>query len=150
MMPTVNSWHRSFLTKDAFILGSWVALVHSYWQVRELENVLLVSFEQMKADQPAVIRQVAELMGVELSPQVFTLVDDKSRFQYMQSIGYKFDPPPVVPWSSSSRRMMRKGKSGASSELLTAEQQRQIDDFCRSALRDMGSDFPYDEQFVRA
>ena len=45
---------------------------------------------------------------------------------------------------------MRKGESGASSELLTEQQQRQIDDFCRSALQEMGSDFPYDELSVSA
>jgi hypothetical protein len=150
LMPNVKAWHRSFMTKDAFILGSWVELLDSYWQVRDLENVLLVSFEQMKVDQPAVIRQVAEFMGVELSPPVFNLVDDKSHFKYMKSIGHKFDPPRILPWSSSNRRMMRKGESGASSELLTKEQQRQIDDFCRSGLRDLGSDFPYDDFFVHA
>jgi hypothetical protein len=150
MMPSVKSWHASFLTKDAFVMGSWAAHVHGYWQVRDLENVFVVGFEQMKADQPAVIRQVAEFLGVELSPQAFTLVDEKSRFKYMKNVGHKFDPPPVVPWSSTSRMMLRKGESGASSELLTAQQQRQIDDYCRSALQEMGSDFPYDEWFVSA
>jgi hypothetical protein len=104
----------------------------------------------MKADQPAVIRQVADFMGVELLPQAFTLVDEKSRFKYMKSIGYKFSAPPVVPWSSSNATMLRKGKSGASSELLTEQQQCEIDDFCRSALQEMGSDFPYDEWFISA
>jgi hypothetical protein len=150
MMPTVKSWHTLFLTKDAFIHGSWAAHLHSYWQVRDLENVLLVSFEQMKTDQPAVIHRVADFMGVKLTPQVFTLVDEKSCFKYMKSVGYKFDPPPILPWSSSSTMMLRKGESGASSELLTEQQQRQIDDFCRSALQEMGSDFPYDELFVSA
>lgn len=150
MMPTVKSWYTSFLTKDAFVFGSWAAHLHSYWQVRDLENVLLLSFEQLKADQPAAIRQVADFMGVELTPEAFKLVDEKSHFKYMKSIGYKFDPPPIMPWSSPNRMMLRKGESGASSELLTEEQQRQIDDFCRSTLQEMGSDFPYGDMFVSA
>jgi hypothetical protein len=150
MMPTVKSWHASFLTNDSFVLGSWPAHLNSYWQVRDLENVLLISFEQMKADQSAVIRDVASFMGVALTPQAFKLVDDKSRFKYMKNIGYKFDPPPIVPWSSPKRMMLRRGESGTSSELLTEQQQRQIDDFCRSALQEMGSDFPYDDLFVSA
>jgi hypothetical protein len=44
-------------------------------------------------------------------------------------------------------KMIRKGQSGASSELLTLEQQRRIDDYCRAELKRLGSDFPYDEMF---
>jgi hypothetical protein len=44
--------------------------------------------------------------------------------------------------------MMRKGASGGSSELLTPEQQLQIDDYCRRELGRLGCDFPYDAAFV--
>ena len=43
--------------------------------------------------------------------------------------------------------MMRRGQSGASSELLTPEQQRRIDDHCRAELKRLGCDFPYDASF---
>lgn len=148
MMPTIKSWLKAFLTEDGFILGSWAAHVHSCWQVRDRENVLFLTFEQLKADQPAVIRQVADFMGVKLTPETFKLVDEKSHFKYMKRIGHKFDPPQLVPWSSPKSTMLRKGKSGASSELLTKEQQHQIDAFFRSALQQIGSDFPYDDMFV--
>ena len=41
--------------------------------------------------------------------------------------------------------MMRRGKQGASSELLSAEQQQRIDEHFRAELAELGSDLPYDE-----
>jgi hypothetical protein len=44
--------------------------------------------------------------------------------------------------------MIRKGESGSSAELITAEQQAQIDWHMREALRQQGCDVPYDQMFV--
>ena len=41
--------------------------------------------------------------------------------------------------------MMRKGSQADSSELLTLEQQRRIDEHFMSELQRLGSDFPYEE-----
>lgn len=150
MMPSINTWLQTFLMADTFFMGSWAENVDSYWQVRERDNVLLVTFEQMKADQRAIIQQVTDLMGVELTPEEFNLVDEKSHFRYMKTISEKFDPPKTTPWIDGDAQLIRSGKSGASSELLTVEQQRQIDDFCRAELQRLGSDFPYDEMFELA
>jgi hypothetical protein len=43
--------------------------------------------------------------------------------------------------------MMRRGASGSSGELLTPDQQRRIDDHCRSELARVGCDFPYDDLY---
>ncbi len=40
---------------------------------------------------------------------------------------------------------MRKGKQGASNELLTPERQNAIDAACKAELQRLGSDLPYDE-----
>ena len=147
MMPSIKTWLQTYLTTDAFFMGSWAENTHSFWQVRERENVLLVTFEQMKADQRAIIQQVTDFIGVELTPEEFNLVDKKSHFRYMKAQSHKFDPPKFLPWAADERQLIRSGKSGASSELLTLEQQRQIDDFCRAELQRLGSDLPYDEMF---
>jgi hypothetical protein len=44
--------------------------------------------------------------------------------------------------------MIRSGKSGASEELLTKEQQDAVDRRCLAELERLGSDFPYAELFA--
>jgi hypothetical protein len=41
--------------------------------------------------------------------------------------------------------MIRKGSQGGSSELLSRERQREIDEHFRAELRELGSDLPYDD-----
>ena len=43
--------------------------------------------------------------------------------------------------------MMRSGKSGQSAELLTTKQQAPIDRLFSAKLKQLKSDFPYDEMF---
>ena len=69
---------------------------------------------------------------------------EKSSFAYMKSMGEKFKPPALTPWSSPNRQMIRRGVSGGSSELLSPEQQDFIDTTCRAELARIGSDFAYD------
>ena len=42
-------------------------------------------------------------------------------------------------------RMMRKGKSTGGREALDDDYRRTLDDACRAYLRELGSDFPYDD-----
>ena len=87
-------------------------------------------------------------MNVDLSAAELAEVERRASFAYMKSVGFKFEPGQVVPWGSSEY-MIRKGTSGAAGELLTPEQQRRIDDYCRGELVRLGCDFPYDEAFGR-
>jgi hypothetical protein len=41
--------------------------------------------------------------------------------------------------------MMRKGTQGGSSELLSREQQQEMDRYFMAELKRLGSDFPYEE-----
>jgi hypothetical protein len=68
----------------------------------------------------------------------------------MKTHADKFDPQTSSLLSSNKAQMIRTGKSGTSSELLSIEQQRHIDDYCRAELQRLGSDFPYDEMFTVA
>jgi len=62
----------------------------------------------------------------------------------MHRVDAKFANWRIVPWRGTGT-MVRRGAQGGSSELLSLEQQRRIDDYCRAELRRLGSDFPYEE-----
>jgi hypothetical protein len=88
-------------------------------------------------------------MGVALSAEERAAVIERSTFGHMKLIGQKFDAP-GAPWASGQGAMMRRGERGASGELLSAEQQRRIDDYWRAELERIGCDFPYDAAFGTA
>lgn len=86
-------------------------------------------------------------MNVELSEDQFNKVVEKSSFNYMKTNNSKFDPP---AWDAGHVPMVRSGKSGNSKELLSADAQQQIDEYCLQKLAEIGSDFPYRELYVNA
>jgi hypothetical protein len=62
----------------------------------------------------------------------------------MKKIDHKFRPWRLIPWGKPPA-MMRKGAQGGSSELLTPQQQRDIDAYFIAELKRLGSDLPYEE-----
>jgi hypothetical protein len=145
-MPSVANWLDTYLSPHT-ALGSWAEHLQSYWLVRHRPNVLFLTYEQMRADLPAAVDKIASLMGVELTVEERDAVVERSTFEHMKKIGHKFDPA-GAPWMSSRGAMMRRGERGKSGELLSAADQRRVDDYWRAELRKLGSDFPYDEAFA--
>ena len=62
----------------------------------------------------------------------------------MKSIDERFAPFHGAPWRSKTF-MMRSGEQGASSALLTPQQQLEMDTVFIAELQKLGSDLHYDE-----
>ena len=145
LMPTVDAWLDAYLSPDT-AFGSWARHLASGWRLRSSGNVLFLTYENMRADLPAAVDKIAAFMGVALEPEQRAAVIERSTFAYMKKIGHKFDAP-GAPWAKAGGAMMRRGQSGTSAELISAAQQRRIDDYWRGQLAGLGCDFPYDAQF---
>ena len=55
-----------------------------YWSRREEKNILFLTFEEMKADLPAVIRKVAGFLDQKLSPTQVSHLADHLSFNKMK------------------------------------------------------------------
>lgn len=148
LMPTPAQWLDLFLSPHT-PCGSWARHVDSGWRRRHEDNVLFLTYEDMKADLPAAVGQIAALMRVELSATEFASVVEQSSFAHMKAIDHKFDMI-ELPWTRPRGAMVRRGDRGSAGEMLDAAQMRRIDDYWRRELLQLGSDFPYDERFGRA
>ncbi|TNE46014.1 MAG: sulfotransferase domain-containing protein [Deltaproteobacteria bacterium] len=142
---SVEDWLDIFTSSDA-LSQAWAEHTTSFWQWRERSNVLVMTFREMRKDPEDTVRQIADLMGVSLTPKQFEKVSEKSSFGYMKKHNRKFAPP-WLPWVKSPTAMIRSGKSGASGELLSPEQKEHIDHHSRKAVLSILPDFPYDEVF---
>lgn len=149
MMPSVDTWLELYLSPD-FLLGSWAEHVASMWTVRDFDNVLVVSYHDMKRDPQAIIGQVVDFLGVQLTAEELERVSYFSSFAYMKSVDMKFHPGPGIPLAPATGNLIRNGKSGRSSEMLSVEQQRRIDSYMRAEIKKLVSDFPYDDLFQLA
>ena len=143
--PSVDTWFKLFLSDDFLMGGSWAANAAGYWAQRHRPNVLVLSFKSMKRDLHGTVRKIADFLNVRAGEDAIEEVCRKSTFDYMKSIDEKFGVWKQVPWRSETP-MMRKGTQGGSSELLSPERQREMDEYFMAELKRLGSDLPY-EQF---
>ena len=146
MTPSVANFVEYFLS-PAFQFCAWPLFLDGYWRVRDRENVLFLTYEEMKRDLPGTVRRIAAFLNVALSEDEQNAVTRQASFDRMKKIEHKFETGMLVPWSQPRGAMMRRGQHGASNELLTPGLQQRIDDHCRAELKRQGCDFPYDQAF---
>lgn len=140
---TPEYWVEKFL-KNQVPGGWWAQHTAGWWALREKPNVHIVSYNDLKADSSGEIDRISEFLGIELSPEQRQQVIEKSSFDYMKTINHKFSP---IIGNTDRIDIVRAGKTGEGRALFTTEQLARVDAFCKSELKRLGSDFPYDEMF---
>jgi len=92
-----EEWYRS---PELMWWGTWPDHVRGWWdRAARDQNVLFLYFEDMKRDLPAVVRRVADFLGVApLNPEELAQVVEKCGFAYMQQHQENFEmhPPHIL------------------------------------------------------
>ena len=143
--------HEQFLFPEP-TKGYWNHLL-SWWSQRQNENVLLLSFEEMKRDLPQTIRAVAQFIGVELDDELYDIVSAQSSFEFMKQHQDRFDDRLMrdrseligqLPTGSDSSKV-RAGKVGGHTSELTPELDKQLDDIWQEVIQPAIGFNSYDE-----
>ncbi|XP_005414989.1 PREDICTED: 3-alpha-hydroxysteroid sulfotransferase-like [Chinchilla lanigera] len=64
--------------------GSWFEHIRGWLSMRERENVLVVSYEELKKDTRVTVEKICEFLGKKLKPEEIDLVLKYSSFQFMK------------------------------------------------------------------
>jgi len=74
---------------DAFLTGSiywdWFSHIVSYWKYRHLSNLLLVHYNDLKADSRSEIRRIAKFCNIVLDEKQLDNVVEHSSFEWMRN-----------------------------------------------------------------
>jgi len=144
---TFEQWYSDIFVHGPLV-DAWCEHTASWWAERERDNVHILPFKALKDDLDGHVRNVAGWMKVDLSDEEHAAVVEKCSFKWMKANGEKFNPPPFPIVGTTGTEMVRSGKAGNSGELLSVEQQAEVDSVCIEKLNALGSDFPYQEWFT--
>ena len=121
--------------------GYWQHL-RSWWSQRHADNVLLLTYEGMKADLPGTVRTVAQFIGIALDAELFDIVVRQSSLPFMLAHKDKFDDrlmrehseklADLPPGSDSAK--VRKGEVGAHRYELPDAISQQLDEIWREEI----------------
>lgn len=112
--------------------------VLSWWNHRVDDNVLIVKYEDMKADLQAVVRKIASFIGQPLTSDVVDKIVNKATFDTM-----KKDPNANHSWTAKLRLpgkepFMRRGVVGDWRNWLTDDQSHRVDQLYVNQLLSAG------------
>lgn len=95
--------------------------VRSWWAIRDLPNVKLVHFENLKRDMPGEIRRIATFLEIPIDEKRWPGIVERCTFDYMKAHAANSAPLGGALWEGGAETFINKGTNGRWRDLLTAE-----------------------------
>ena len=130
----VVQYFHEWLTGGGLPLGvSFWEHVQGWYNARHLPNVLLVHFNDLKADLPGQMRRIAAFLGIEIDESRFQAMIEHCGIDYMRR---EASAAPVLDmiFKNGSTTFFNKGTNGRWKDVLTAADLRKYDEVVRANL----------------
>lgn len=122
VLPTYSSWDKffkDFMSGDV-IYGSYFDYARGWEKHIDDGNVLVLTFEDMKADLPAELRKISDFYGLNLTDEQIQQVQEKTTFKSMKEKSGDTH-------GKLGNVFFRKGEIGDWKSLFTEEQSKEVD-----------------------
>ncbi len=110
-----------WLNEDGFPAWSLWENVRTWWAVRDLPNVMLIHFNDLKADMPGEMRRIAKFLDIDVAQETWPAIIEHCSFDYMKSHADKVAPLGGAPWKGGAKTFINKGSNGRWRDALTTE-----------------------------
>jgi aryl sulfotransferase len=134
---SIRDYFLEWLEGDGYPFWSFWENVRSWWAIRDLPNLRLVHFNDLKADLPGEIRRLAAFLGVTLDEAKLPAILEHCSIEWMRAHGDQTVPLGGAIFDGGAERFLHKGTNGRWRDTLTP------DDIARyeaAALRELGPD----------
>jgi aryl sulfotransferase len=80
------------MARDGYPFWSFWDNVRTWWQIRDLPNVRLVHFSELKRDLPGTIRQIARFLQIPVNESHWSAILEHCSFEWMKQNATKSVP----------------------------------------------------------
>jgi aryl sulfotransferase len=119
--PEIVQYFREWLDGDGFPLSDLWGNYQSWWDARHLPNVLLVHFNNLKADLPSEMRRIADFLNIEIGEALWQTLVEHCTFDYMKRNVSTLAPMLDMVFKGGGGDFIYKGTNGRWRDLLTKE-----------------------------
>ncbi|XP_012787990.2 sulfotransferase 2A1-like [Sorex araneus] len=128
------------------LYGSWFDHTHGWMPLRDRENFLLLSYEELKRDTKRIIQKICQFLGMELGPEALDSVLENSSFEAMKRNKMSnYSLLDGITFDLKISPMMRKGVAGDWKNHLTVAQAETFDEIYQEKMKDLPPAlFPWD------
>ncbi len=117
----VVPYFRRWLDKDGYPFWSLWENVRSWWAVRDLPNVLLVHYANLKRDLPGQMRRIARFLDIKVEKDAWPAIIEHCSFDYMKRNAEDVAPLGGVVFEGGGKSFINQGTNGRWREQLAKE-----------------------------
>jgi aryl sulfotransferase len=132
---SIHEYYQQWFEKDGYPFWPFWENIRSWWAIRKLPNVKLVHFNQMKADLPGSILEIARFLDVPIDEAKFSAIVEHCTFDYMKAHAELAAPVGGIFWEGGAKTFIHKGTNGRWRDTLTPEESKAYE---AKALAELG------------
>jgi aryl sulfotransferase len=137
---SILEYFRDWFEKNGYPFWPFWENIKSWWDIRDLPNVMLLHYAQLKGDMPGQIRQIADFLDIAIDESKWSMILKHCSFNYMKLHASKSVPLGGLFWDGGSQTFINQGKNGRWKNILTEED---IAKYEETALRNLGQECSY-------
>jgi len=131
----LRTYFHEWLETSAFMGADFFDVTRGWWEVRDLPNVYLLHYQNLKDDLAGQVRRLADFLETELDAALLDKVLEHVSFDHMKKHADEMFPD--LPLKGGGRDFINKGTNGRWREILTAEDNIEYE---ARALAELGAD----------
>jgi aryl sulfotransferase len=133
--PDIRRYFLTWLEKDGFPLWPFWENISTWWAARDLPNVRLIHFNDLKRDLEGEMRKIAEFLECEVPEARWPQIVEHCSFEWMKAHAENVTPLGGAIFEGGASRFVHKGTNGRWRDVLTAED---VAAYERRAVRELG------------
>lgn len=118
----IKQYYHDWLDKDGYPWWSLWENASSWWAIRELPNVMLIHFEDLKRDMEGEIRNIATFLGIPIQESKWADIVSHCSFDYMKANATESVPLGGIFWEGGAKTFIHKGINGRWRDVLSEDE----------------------------
>ena len=131
---SITQYFNDWLDRDGHPFWPFWENIRSWWEIRELPNVYLLHFANLKADMPGEIRDLARFLEIPINEDSWEDILLHCSFDYMKANAQKSVPLGGAFWDGGAKTFMHKGVNGVWAAVLSDEENERYESTAISEL----------------
>jgi aryl sulfotransferase len=133
---SVRQYFLDWMDRDGHPFWPFWENVAGWWAARDLPNLMLLHFEELRADLPRQMRRIAAYLDIPIDEARFPTMVEHCSFTWMKANATKSTPLGGAIWDRGAEVFINKGTNGRWRDVLTAEDINRYEATAREKLGD--------------
>ncbi|XP_068081820.1 luciferin sulfotransferase [Anabrus simplex] len=141
---SLDDFAEAFMSESVVYWDPFWKNTLDFWNMRNEENVLVNSYEEMKKDLPGIIRKTAKFLGKEFSEEQFLALAEHLDFSKMKDnpmVNFEEQKKKLNEMFCNDATFMRRGEVGTGKKELSPELAARVDKWSKERIQ--GTGYPF-------